>query len=198
MGAKNSLPIEAVDGFSPEEVSRLEKRFRKLDSDGNNALSVAEFLQMPELRDNPIVQRVVQVFDADHNGELDFAEFVKVFDADHNGELDFAEFVKGLAMFTMKNVERERKLRFLFDIYDIDGDGLICNSELYKVLKMMVGSNLKEDQLQQIVDKTILQLDKDSDGMINYQEFCDIVGQGVGEKDEEDVTTALTIDVPKV
>ena len=36
-------------------------------------------------------------------------------------------------MFTMKNVERERKLRFLFDIYDIDGDGLICNSELYKV-----------------------------------------------------------------
>jgi hypothetical protein len=34
--------------------------------------------------------------------------------------------------------------------------------------------------------------------MINYQEFCDIVGQGVGEKDEEDVTTALTIDVPKV
>ena len=43
------------------QVSRLEKRFRKLDSDGNNALSVAEFLQMPELRDNPIVQRVVQV-----------------------------------------------------------------------------------------------------------------------------------------
>ena len=39
----------------------MEKRFRKLDSDGNNALSVAEFLQMPELRDNPIVQRVVQV-----------------------------------------------------------------------------------------------------------------------------------------
>merc|ERR1711953_1065114 len=77
-------------------------------------------------------------------------------------------------MFTMKHVDRERKLRFLFDIYDIDGDGLICNSELYKVLKMMVGSNLKEDQLQQIVDKTILQLDKDSDGMINYQEFCDI------------------------
>ena len=42
-------------------------------------------------------------------------------------------YAKGLAMFTMKNVERERKLRFLFDIYDIDGDGLICNSELYKV-----------------------------------------------------------------
>jgi len=181
MGAKNSLPIEAVDGFSSEEVSRLEKRFRKLDADGNNALSVAEFLQMPELKENPIVQRVVQVFDADHSGEL-----------------DFAEFVKGLAMFTMKNVEKARKLRFLFDIYDMDGDGLISNSELYTVLQMMVGSNLKEGQLQQIVDKTILLMDKDQDGMINFQEFSDIVSKGVGEDDEEDVTTALTIEVPKV
>jgi len=181
MGAKNSLPLEAVDGFSCEEVARLEKRFKKLDSDGNNTLSVAEFLQMPELKENPIVQRVVQVFDADHSGEL-----------------DFPEFVKGLAMFTMKNVDRDRKLRFLFDIYDMDGDGMISNGELYTVLKMMVGSNLKDGQLQQIVDKTILLLDKDSDGMINYQEFCDIVGQDVGGDIDEDVTTALTIEVPKV
>ena len=36
-------------------------------------------------------------------------------------------------MFTMKNVDKARKLRFLFDIYDMDGDGLISNSELYTV-----------------------------------------------------------------
>ena len=63
---------------------------------------------------------------------------------------------------------------------------------------MMVGSNLKDTQLQQIVDKTILDLDKDQDGMINYQEFCDIVLNSPGIEDEEDVTTALTIEVPKV
>ena len=28
---------------------------------------------------------------------------------------------------------RERKLRFLFDIYDMDGDGVISNGELYSV-----------------------------------------------------------------
>ena len=33
MGGKNSIPIEAVEGFTPEEVSRLHKRFRKLDKD---------------------------------------------------------------------------------------------------------------------------------------------------------------------
>lgn len=37
---------------------------------------------------------------------------------------------------------------------------------------MMVGSNLKDTQLQQIVDKTILFADKDEDGKINFEEFC--------------------------
>ena len=42
-------------------MARLEKRFRKLDTEGTNTLTVQDFLKMPELRDNPIVQRVVQV-----------------------------------------------------------------------------------------------------------------------------------------
>lgn len=54
----------------------------------------------------------------------------------------------------------------------MDNDGYISNSELFQVLKMMVGSNLKDVQLQQIVDKTILFADKDEDGKISFQEFC--------------------------
>lgn len=45
-----------------------------------------------------------------------------------------------------------------------------------QVLKMMVGNNLKDTQLQQIVDKTILFADKDEDGKISFEEFCNIVG----------------------
>jgi len=36
---------------------------------------------------------------------------------------------------------------------------------------MMVGSNLTDIQLQQIVDKTILEGDADKDGKISYEEF---------------------------
>ncbi len=36
----------------------------------------------------------------------------------------------------------------------MDRDGFISNGELFLVLKMMVGSNLKDQQLQQIVDKS--------------------------------------------
>ena len=56
-----------------------------------------------------------------------------------------------------------------FKVYDMDRDGYISNGELFMVLKMMVGSNLKDTQLQQIVDKTIINADKDGDGKINYE-----------------------------
>lgn len=47
---------------------------------------------------------------------------------------------------------------------------------LFQVLKMMVGNNLKDTQLQQIVDKTIVFADKDEDGKISFDEFCSVVG----------------------
>lgn len=50
----------------------------------------------------------------------------------------------------------------------MDRDGFISNGELFQVLKMMVGNNLKDTQLQQIVDKTIIYADKDKDGKISF------------------------------
>ena len=43
-----------------------------------------------------------------------------------------------------------------------------------QVLKTMVGNNLTDKQLQEIVDKTILYADKDGDGKISFEEFCDV------------------------
>ena len=50
-------------------------------------------------------------------------------------------------------------------------DGFISNEELFTVLKMMTGDNLTDVQLQQIVNRTILYLDQNSDGKIGMQEF---------------------------
>ena len=72
-----------------------------------------------------------------------------------------------------------------FQVYDIDNDGFISNGELFQVLKMMVGSNLNDVQLQQIVDKTIIEADLDKDGKISFDEFCKIIGKNsdsIGEK----------------
>ena len=58
-----------------------------------------------------------------------------------------------------------------FRVYDIDNDGYISNGELFQVLKMMVGNNLNDIQLQQIVDKTIIEGDKNGDDRISFEEF---------------------------
>ncbi|KAL9953561.1 hypothetical protein ACROYT_G040998 [Oculina patagonica] len=82
-----------------------------------------------------------------------------------------SEFIEGVSQFSVKG-DKESKLKFAFMIYDMDNDGFISNGELFQVLKMMVGNNLKETQLQQIVDKTVINADKDGDGKISFSEFC--------------------------
>jgi len=157
-GNEASLQSEMCSHFDPDEIKRLGKRFRKLDLDNSGSLSIDEFMTLPELQQNPLVQRVIDIFDADGNGEV-----------------DFKEFIQGVSQFSVKG-DKESKLRFAFRIYDMDNDGYISNGELFQVLKMMVGNNLKDTQLQQIVDKTILFADKDEDGKISFQEFCSVVG----------------------
>jgi len=129
----------------------LGKRFKKLDVDGSGALSKEEFMQINDLQQNPLVQRVIDLFDSDGNGEV-----------------DFKEFIEGISQFSVRG-DKQAKLKFAFKVYDMDRDGYISNGELFQVLKMMVGSNLKDTQLQQIVDKTIINADKDGDGKINYE-----------------------------
>merc|ERR1712018_714057 len=137
------------------------------------SISVGEFLSVPELKENPLVKRVVDIFDADLSGEV-----------------DFKEFVLGLAQFSGRESE-EHRLQFIFRIYDIDRDGYISNGELFQVLKMMTGSNLTDQQLQQIVDKTIIYLDKDADGKISFEEFKALV-------ESRSTVAKMSVDMSKI
>lgn len=112
---------------------------------------------MPELANNPLLERVIAIFDKNKDDQI-----------------EFKEFIAALSTFSDKG-NKEGKLRFAFQVYDMDGDGFISNGELFQVLKMMVGDNLDNIQLQQIVDKTILEADKDHDGRISFEEFVAMV-----------------------
>ena len=57
---------------SEEELRRLGRRFKKLDIDKNGTISIEEFMSLPELQQNPLVRRVIDLFDTDRNGEIDF------------------------------------------------------------------------------------------------------------------------------
>ena len=99
---------------------------------------------------------------------------MEVFDEDNSGDVDFQEFISGLSIFSGRG-GKDEKLKFAFKIYDIDKDGFISNGELYIVLKIMVGNNLEDEQLQQIVDRTIMENDVDGDGKLSFEEFKNAV-----------------------
>jgi serine/threonine-protein phosphatase 2B regulatory subunit len=124
-----------------------------LDYDKSGQVSSDEFLRIPEIAANPLRHRIISVFDENKDDEV-----------------DFSEFISALSIFR-KEYDEEKKLRLAFSVYDVSGDGFITNGELFTVLKMMVGSNLSDIQLQQVVDKTILEADKDKDGKISFEEF---------------------------
>lgn len=65
-----------------------------------------------------------------------------------------------------------------FNIYDLDQDGFISNGELFIALRMMTGEQLQAEQLQQIVDKTIRDADRDMDGRLSFDEFVQASAQG--------------------
>ncbi|KAI9204205.1 uncharacterized protein BJ171DRAFT_582183 [Polychytrium aggregatum] len=155
--------------FSAEEIQRLYKRFLKMDRDRSGSIDKEEFLAIPQISSNPLAQRLLAVFDVDGSGDI-----------------DFKEFITGLSVFSAKG-NKEEKLKFAFRVYDMDRDGYISNGELYLVLKMMVGNNLKEQQLQQIVDKTIMQADTDGDGRVSFEEFIKMV-------ETTDVARQMTLD----
>ncbi|OQD98472.1 hypothetical protein PENSOL_c009G03043 [Penicillium solitum] len=167
--------IVSTSNFNRDEVDRLRKRFMKLDKDASGTIDRDEFLSLPQVSSNPLATRMIAIFDEDGGGDV-----------------DFQEFVTGLSAFSSKGNKQE-KLRFAFKVYDIDRDGYISNGELFIVLKMMVGNNLKDVQLQQIVDKTIMEADKDQDGKISFEEFTDMV-----ENTDVSLSMTLTIDHPRL
>jgi len=153
----NTSQDNLASNFSPEEISRLFKRFQKLDTDQSGTVSLTELMDLPELKKNPLTERIMEVFDADRSGEV-----------------DFTEFISGMAQFSTQ-ADIEAKLRFAFRIYDFDNDGYISNSDLFQVLQVMVGKNLKDTQLQQLVDRTMNSVDGDKDGVVSFKEFSKIV-----------------------
>lgn len=173
MGQASSHVLDSLmegTNFDRDEIDRLRKRFMKLDSDGSGTIDKQEFLAIPGILSNPLASRLMDVFDEDGSGTI-----------------DFQEFITGLSAFSGKTSKVD-KLKFAFKIYDIDRDGFIGNGELFIVMKMMVGKNLQDEELQQIVDKTIMEADEDGDGRLDFEEFKKAV-------DSKSVASALTLNM---
>lgn len=62
--------------FDKNELKILYQNFTKMDVDHTGFLEPNEFFDVPELKDNPIVNRIVKVFDKNGDEKISFYEFV--------------------------------------------------------------------------------------------------------------------------
>ena len=71
----------------------------------------------------------------------------------------------------------EEKLRFSFQIYDVDGDGTIDKSELASMLKasLMDSFHLSDEQINELVEATFKEVDVNGDGHISFEEYSAMV-----------------------
>lgn len=158
--------IQDDTGFSPSQIERLYSRFTSLDKDDNGTLRKEDFLRIPELAINPLGERIVQSF----------------FDESNDERINFRQFMKVLARFRpVKQNDEDRlnskldKLRYAFNIYDLDSDDKITKDELLSILRELVGANISDEQLANIADRTIMEADQDGDQCISFKEFCNIL-----------------------
>lgn len=161
----NFLTCFYVISVSASQIERLYSRFTSLDKGDNGTLGREDFLRIPELAINPLGDRIVQAFFHDVDS--------------YDNRINFRQFMRVLARFrptkknrTTKMNSKEDKLRFAFKMYDLDNDDKISREELMNVLHMMVGSNISQEQLANIADRTIMEADKNGDKCITFDEFC--------------------------
>ncbi|XP_074329373.1 calcineurin B-like protein 7 isoform X2 [Apium graveolens] len=102
-----------------------------------------------------------------------------LFDVNHNGHVDFGEFVRSLSIFHPKTPEAD-KILYAFRLYDLRQTGYIEHGELKEmVLALLTESDmtLSDDVIEAIVNKTFAEVDTKGDGRIDQEEWKEYVGK---------------------
>ena len=147
---------------SQEEIEALYKRFRTLDRGrkvrhdtfrdmrppprprprltppphtipiAQGFITADEFLSIPELSINPLAKRLAFFYDG----------------------INFREFVKLLAPCS-PNASREEKVRLLFAIWDVDGDGFVSRGDMELIIRQAGGTTLSDEEIAVVVGKVM-------------------------------------------
>lgn len=128
---------------SSSEIQELYKRFQALDRGQYGVLCSKDIKLVPEIAMNPLCDRILALFNRSGDDVINFKDFVSI------------------VWIFSANCPIHQKYEVAFEVFDIDQDNRISCDDLRWILRAMVGSNMDDEQLDQIVVKTIGSVDLD-------------------------------------
>ncbi|GIX84209.1 NADPH oxidase 5 [Caerostris darwini] len=141
-------------GLTPENLENLEKIFHNAVGD-KNEIDLESFKNVVQSKNMFFVERIFNVFDADKSGTVSLEEFMRV-------------------MRCFANQSPVEKLKYLFDVYDINNDGNIEFNELRNVISECMKENglqFGESETDELTRMLFEDADTDGSGTITFTEF---------------------------
>ena len=150
--------LKGETDIKQKDIKKCHKKFNSLDKDKKGYVSINDIVAIPEIENNPLRYHVAQYMSNNNENEaISFEAFIKVIDI-------------------FKNNKTEKQYKFMFDLFDFDKDGKISHEDMLINFKLLLGNSLNEEQIKEIVDKTISEYSNDQK-FINYNDFVKILNE---------------------
>ena len=150
--------LKGETDIKQKDIRKCHKKFNSLDKDKKGYVSINDIVAIPEIENNPLRYHVAQYMSNNNENEaISFEAFIKVIDI-------------------FKNNKTDKQYKFMFDLFDFDKDGKISSEDMLINFKLLLGNSLNEDQIKEIVEKTISEYSNDKK-FINYNDFVKILNE---------------------
>jgi calcium-dependent protein kinase len=146
----------AVHYVNDKHITKLRDSFEAIDRDHDGLLTLDDMVQALDvvgLNDKSEVEELFRSLDADGSGKIGYDELAA-------------------AMLDVNEVLKTTHCREVFDKIDTDGSGTLTASEVQAFLDTLSDTTRQHDEDAAAM---IAQVDKDGNGQIDFEEFCQML-----------------------
>ncbi|XP_025895248.1 EF-hand calcium-binding domain-containing protein 1 [Nothoprocta perdicaria] len=158
--------LRSARHFNRKEVERLIKLFNTLAAESRERFAAAAGLDRNMFRN--ILHCTFGMMD-----DMIMDRVFRAFDKDNDSCISVVEWVEGLSVFLRGTLEE--KIKYCFEVYDLNGDGYISRDEMFHMLKNSLLKQPSEEDpdegIKDLVEITLKKMDYDHDGKLSFLDF---------------------------
>eukprot|EP00947_MAST-08B_sp_MAST-8B-sp1_P005390 g5390.t1 len=135
-------------GIKMDDVYKLYSIFTRIDKNSSGAIDVDELILYFKLPPSEFANRVFNEMDVDGDNKIQFSEFW----------IGFWQFC---------TLTHDQRVKFAFDLYDLDGSGEIDKDEVRELVLVVFGKSKSDSNTETLMQK----MDQDHNGTVELEEF---------------------------